>query len=323
MSQPSGASEQIPLDLQKQIMVSAYVFAGSTAVFIWDILNNLRSEYSLLSRHRLNAATVGYFASRIASFVYVLGFTIFASYPLQDCAAAYPAFSAFFPIGVSGTASLFFFRVRAIFHRELLPTIIFGCLWLVVLASSIATTVAGGAIGVGDPTVCVVARRHFPAAFFGFSGIAITRSSKHPGSKSRCCSAAPTCLPFQSRSSWTARCITLMAFVPVSPVYHGFLVIPNVTITSIMACRVYRNTKLGVARGRGDLTLPTLNTLAASGNTVPLSVVQFASQNTEMTGELHTQGPESDSTEHEESRTGIQLHLMSRDKKSSQPHDIP
>ncbi|KAJ7744653.1 hypothetical protein B0H16DRAFT_988083 [Mycena metata] len=174
MSQPSGTPEQLSPDFQKQLVIWAYVCAGSTAVFVWDILNNLRSEYSLLSRRRLSAATVGYFASRIATFVYVLGITFFTSYPLPDCAVAYTAFDAFFPIGVSGTASLFFFRVRAIFHRELLPTIIFGCLWLVVMASSITITVAaGGAIGVGDPTVCVVAVR-VSAAFFGLSGIAIT-----------------------------------------------------------------------------------------------------------------------------------------------------
>ncbi|KAJ7744696.1 hypothetical protein B0H16DRAFT_1727256 [Mycena metata] len=361
MSQSSGASEQLPPDLQKQIVISAYVFAGSTAVFVWDILNNLRSEYYLFSRHRLNAATVGYFASRIASFVYSAVNTIFRrpAYPLQDCTVAYAAFNVFCPIGVSGTASLFFFRVRAIFDSELLPTIIFGCLWLAVLASSITTTVAVGAIGLGDPTVCVAVPRHFPPVLFAFSGIAITvndtivffaisyrlitnfqAEQQAPGEQVKVLFSGAN-LPAFSKSLFmdgqmyylitvVANIVaTVMIFVPVSPVYHGFLVIPNVTITSIMACRVYRNTKLGITRGRGDLTLPTLNTVAASGNTVPgvhLSGVRFPSQHTGITGELRTGANESDFTEHEESRTDIQLHFMSRDKNSSylsQPHDIP
>ncbi|KAJ7744648.1 hypothetical protein B0H16DRAFT_988020 [Mycena metata] len=336
MSQSSGASEQLPPDLQKQVLVWAYVCAGSTAVFVWDILNNLRSEYSLLSLRRVNAASVGYFASRIATFVYVLGFTIFASYPLQHCTVAYDAFNAFYPISVSATACLFFFRVRAIFHGELLATIIFGCLWLVVLASSIATTIAGNAIGVGDPTVCVVAPRHFPAAFFGFSGDRDNAEQQAPVEQVKVffsganLPAFPKSLFMDGQIYYMITVVanivvTVMTFVPVSPVYHGFLVIPNVTITSIMACRVYRNTKLGIARGRGDLTLPTLNTVTASGEAVPLSVVRFSGQHTGMTGELRTGASESDLTEHE-SRTDIQLHLMSRDKNSSyssQPHGIP
>ncbi|KAJ7713574.1 hypothetical protein B0H16DRAFT_1335203 [Mycena metata] len=314
MSQSSEASEQLPPDLQKQIVISAYVFAGSTAVFVWDILNNLRSEYSLFSRHRLNVATVGYFASRIASFVYSAVNTIFRrpAYPLQDCAVANAAFSAFFPIGVAGTASLFFFRVRAIFDGELLPSIIFGCLWLAVLASSITTTAAGGAIGVGNPTVCVIASRHFSSAFFGLSGIAITvhdtivflaisyrlitnfeAEQQTPGEQVKVLfsgahlPAFPRSLFIDGQMYYMITVVanivaTVMTFVPVSPVYHGFLVIPNVTITSIMACRVYRNTKLGVAHSRADLTLPTLNSVAASGNTVPLSGVQFSGQHTGM-----------------------------------------
>ncbi|KAJ7723803.1 hypothetical protein B0H16DRAFT_1333874 [Mycena metata] len=312
MSQSSEPSERLPPDLQKQMVISAYVFAGSTAVFVWDILNNLRSEYSLLSRHRLNAATVVYFASRIASLVYHTVDTILrrSAYPLQDCATAFTAFDAFFPIGVSGTASLFFFRVRAIFHGELLPTIIFGCLWLAVLASSIITTVAGGAIGLGDPPVCVAAPRYSSAALFALSGITITVfdtivffaisyrlirnfqvEQQTPGEQVKVffsganLPAVPKSLFMDGQLYYMIAVVvnivtTLMTFVPVSPVYHAFLVIPNVTITSIMACRVYRNTKLGVTRGRADLTLPTLSTIAASGNTVPLSGAQFSGQHT-------------------------------------------
>ena len=63
---------------------------------------------------------------------------------------------------------------------------------------------------------------------------------------------------------------TVMAYVPTSsPVYHGLLIIPNVTLTSMMACRVYRNTMLGLTRGGGgdELSLPTLG----SGPGMPAS----------------------------------------------------
>ncbi|KAJ7719490.1 hypothetical protein B0H16DRAFT_1432714 [Mycena metata] len=343
MAQSSEGSEQLPPDLRKQIEVSVYVFAGSTAVFVWDILNNLRGEYSLLFRHRLNAVTLVYFASRIASFIFVLGLTIFECKSLQsDCKTAYIAFYCFYVIGVSGTAFLFFFRVRAIFHGERLPTIIFGCLWLAVLASSIALPIDGSAIGVGDPTMCIVTSRHLSRyiaagflitlhdtiVFFAISYRLNSQAEQQtPGEQVKALFSGAN-LPTFSKSLFVDSQMyymitvvinivaTVMIFVPgVSPLYHSFLIIPNVTLTSIMACRVYRNTKLGVTHGSADLTLPTLNTLGPSGNTIPLRVVQFSGQHTGTTGAPHTGGNGSDSTEREESRMGIQLHLASRGKK--------
>ncbi|KAJ7019747.1 hypothetical protein C8F04DRAFT_328238 [Mycena alexandri] len=342
MSQSSGGSEQLPPSVQKQIEISAYIFAGSTAVFVWDILNNLRGDYSLLFKHRLNVTTLAYFASRIASFVYVLGLTIFASYPLQDCETAYNVFNSFYPIGVSGTAFLFFFRARAIFDGERVPTILFGCLWLAVLASSITSATAGGAIGLGDPTVCVIAPRHVEA-IFGLVGFVIMvddtivffaisyrlisnfqAEQQTPGEQVKALfsganlPAFPKSLFMDGQMYYMIAVVanisaTVMAYVRVvSPVYRGFLVIPNVTLTSIMACRVYRNTKLGVVHGGAGLTLPTLNTLGPSGNTIPLS--HSSTQHAGIIGELHTGANDSDPTEHEECRTDIQLHLASRGK---------
>ncbi|KAJ7033493.1 hypothetical protein C8F04DRAFT_957669 [Mycena alexandri] len=339
----SQSSEQLSPDLQKQIEVSAYVFVGSTAVFVWDILNNLRGDYSLLFRHRLNAPALAYFTarSRIISPSILTNYLL--PYPLPDCETAFIAFNIFYPISVSGAAFLFFLRVRAIFRGERMPTIIFGCLWLAVLASSISSIISGGAIGLGDPTVCVVAPRHV-SAFAGLAGIVLmvhdtivffaisyrliahSRAEQQaPGGKVKALFSGAN-LPAFSKSLFmdgqmyymvavVANIVaTVMAYVRVTPVYHGFLVIPNVMLTSIMACRVYRNTKLGVTHGDADLMLPTLNTLGPSGNTIPLQVMQFSGHHTGITGELHTGGNEPHSTEHLENRTDIQLHFASRGK---------
>jgi hypothetical protein len=60
-----------------------------------------------------------------------------------------------------------------------------------------------------------------------------------------------------------------------------------------MACRVYRNKVLGWRRVP-ELSLPTLNDV----NTIPLSVVQFQQQHTDMTGSLHMDSNESHLTRH-------------------------
>lgn len=75
--------------------------------------------------------------------------------------------------------------------------------------------------------------------------------------------------------------VTTVAFIPgISPVYRSFLVVPNAVIMSIMGCRVYRNTKLNINCGDSELTLPMLNPVGANGNTIPLTVVQFAPHHT-------------------------------------------
>ncbi|KAJ7140867.1 hypothetical protein C8R44DRAFT_974593 [Mycena epipterygia] len=278
MSQSSGAPVELPADLQRQINVLAYVFAGSTGVFIWDILNNLRSDYILLFKQKIHLVTVAYVTSRIASLVYVLGFTIFASYPLRACNTAYVAFNIFYPIGVSATAFLFFFRVRGIYDGERLATIIFGFLWLAVLGSSITIPFgAGSAVSFGDPPECIVVRVE---AYIGASGIIITVHdtlvffaisyrlvSNFSGTRQQTRAVrfkslfSGANLPSFSKALFTdgqmyylITVVTnivapLLIYVTVSPVYHGLMVIPSVTLTSIMACRVYRNTKLGIARG--------------------------------------------------------------------------
>ncbi|KAJ7496548.1 hypothetical protein FB451DRAFT_1549650 [Mycena latifolia] len=196
MSQSSGDLEELPAYLQRQIQIAGYIFVGSTSVFIWDILNNLRNDYALFFKKKFHVACLAYAVSRIASLMYVLGFTVFATYPLQACNTSYvvganlPAFS------------------KALFVDGQMYYMI------TVLVNILAT---------------------------------------------------------------------LLVYIPsISPVYHGVLVVPSTTLTSIMACRVYRNTKLGITRGTSELALPTLNSNAVG--TIPLSVVQFSTQPNRTTG---------------------------------------
>ncbi|KAJ7744390.1 hypothetical protein B0H16DRAFT_1422533 [Mycena metata] len=354
MSQSAGGSKPLPPDLQKQILVSAYVFAGSTAVFVWDILNNLRNDYSLLFRHRLNAATLAYFASSTQLHAFRLEFCLLLRIRSFDCNTAYIAFDIFLAIGVSGAAFLCFLRVRAIFQDERIPTIVFGCLWLAVPASSINSIISVGAVGLGDPTVCVFAPR-YGTATYGLAGIVLMvydtivflaisyrlisnfqAEQQTPGEQIKALfsgaelPAFPKSLFMDGQMYYmiavAANIVTtVMAYVRVTPIYRGFLVIPNITLTSIMACRIYRHTKLGVTHRSADLTLPTLNTLGASGNTIPLRVVPFSGQHTGIVRELHPGVNDSDPTEHDESGTDIQLHLT-RGKSSnysSQSNVIP
>ncbi|KAJ7288818.1 hypothetical protein C8J57DRAFT_1166518 [Mycena rebaudengoi] len=310
MSQSSGTSQQIPASLERPLQNVAYVFAGSTAVLVWDILNNLRNDYLLLFRHKMSLPTAAYVvSSRIASLVYILGLTLFATYPLSACNTAFIAFNSFYPIAVSSTAFLFFFRVREIYNNSRVATVIFGVLWLAVLATSITVPVGLRGTSVGDPPQCLGLAR--PGEHGGssgiMSGIAITihdtivffaisyrlvanfaHAQQTRGAQLKELLSGAS-LPAFSKSLFTDGQMyymitvvsniltTVLAYVPTSsPVYHGFLVVPNVTLMSIMVSRVYRNTKLGLARGSGqELSLPTL---ASGHQSIQISGAYFDRQ---------------------------------------------
>ncbi|KAJ6556387.1 hypothetical protein B0H19DRAFT_1071491 [Mycena capillaripes] len=312
-----------PADIERQIQVSAYVFSGATAVLFWDILNNLGSDYSILFKQKFQWTGLVYALCRIGSAIYALGFTIFVSTPLRDCSGVHLAFNIFYSIGVSATALLFFLRLRAIYGADLLITIPFGFLWLAVLGSSLTVPISGTAKSVGNPPECLVGH---PKAYAGLPGIIITvhdtliyfaisyrlvSNFSHPDEKqtrrSRLTSLfSGSNLPAFSKSLFTDGQMyymiaaifnivtTLMVYMPgVSVVYHAILVIPNLTLTSIMACRVYRNTKLIIPHSP-ELSLPTLNDRDPH---IPLSVVHFSSQRSGMTGSLARSEGEREVTE--------------------------
>jgi hypothetical protein len=93
------------------------------------------------------------------------------AYPLAACNTAYLAFDSFYPIGVSASALLFFFRVRAVYSGDRIVSAVFGFLWLAVLGSSITIPVGAGATSFGDPAVCIATRIE---PYVGSSGIVLT-----------------------------------------------------------------------------------------------------------------------------------------------------
>ncbi|KAJ7864447.1 hypothetical protein B0H14DRAFT_2736316 [Mycena olivaceomarginata] len=328
MSQSSGSFETLSSSTQRQVDVAGYVLldrrrcvggfflllfsAHNGQVLIWDILCSVRDEYSLLFKHKMSLVVVAYVFSRVGSLVYVLGFTIFATYPLKDCSAAYVAFNSFYTVSLSATAFLFLFRVRAIYGGGRLITVIFGILWLAVVATSITSLFAASVISFADPPQCIIKS---VKSYARSSGIMITlydtivflsisfrlvstfRETQPQTRKEKLMAwfsganmpafSKALLLDGQMYYMFTVISnitVTIVAFIPsISPVHRSFLVVPNVAIMSIMGCRVYRNTKLKIDHGDPELSLPMVNPMGPNRNTIPLTVVQFAS--------YHTGGP--------------------------------
>ncbi|KAJ7893579.1 hypothetical protein B0H13DRAFT_1886286 [Mycena leptocephala] len=300
----SGDFEAALMALRRQIEVSQYVASCSLAVFVWDILSNVRNDYLLFFKHKSAMAAVAYIMSRIGTLIFVLGFTTFVLNPFTDCNKALIAFNSFFSVGVSGSAFLFFFHVWTAYGRDRLIRMIFGFLCLAVVGSSLAVPIGESAtILLGDLNVCIVSRVevyvgtvaiiltvHATTVFLAIS-YRLVSTSTHTEPQTR--ETVPGIdLPPLVRSLvmdgqgyylivvLSNLVATLLLYLPTVPlIYRGCLAIPNVMLTSVMTCRVYRNKALDAGRAPEQF-VPALSP-APDGNTFPLGPVQFHStQNT-------------------------------------------
>ncbi|KAJ6533982.1 hypothetical protein DFH09DRAFT_932496, partial [Mycena vulgaris] len=268
-------------------------------VFIWDVLDNLRNDYMLLFKQRFHVTSGAYVVCRLASLVYLLGFMTFFTHSIQACNTAFVAFSSFYPLVISASTFLFLFRVWAVYGGDRLVTATFGFLWLIVVGTSMTVPFRGNAIGVGDPRHCILVN---VGAYTrsGIAGITLTvydtlaflaisyrLVSTFRHSEELTCGEqvrkffSGINLPAFSKALFTegqmyymitaaTNCVAiLLVYIPSTvpgahPIYRGVMVLPNMTVMSIMACRVYRNTRL---RASG-LSLPTVNSGGHSGDLV-------------------------------------------------------
>ncbi|KAJ7473547.1 hypothetical protein FB451DRAFT_1249509 [Mycena latifolia] len=266
----------VPPDIAGQIEIQRYVWAATTAVFIWDILNNVKADYQLLAKYPVRWPVVAYFISRIVSFVYVLGFTIFLTYPVGGCSIFAHILNSLYPVAVCSTSLLFFFRVRAIYCHTRTVTFVFGALWIIELAACITIPFGTNGTNIGPTRYCTVGEL---APFVGGAAIAppvfdtavfLAISFRLVGNTDVAVSWSEKCraifmisrvyLPSFSKALFEDGQVyymmtvisniatSVMVYVPgVSVGSRGLVAVSNVMLTSVMACRVYRNTRLGLS----------------------------------------------------------------------------
>ncbi|KAF8180725.1 hypothetical protein K438DRAFT_1938159 [Mycena galopus ATCC 62051] len=264
----------LPPELASQLLFSRYVWAGASAVFIWDILSNLKADYMLLFNYRLAWPVAAYFLSRITSVACVIGCTVFLTYPVGECRTFHLALGFLYPIAIPSTSLLFFFRVRAVYGHTRRVTIIFGLMWIAVLGTCIVVPIATGGVNIGPTRYCILGELGMFAAAIGvglfdtavFLAISyeLVRNThvEHPSLKQKPHTfVIGAYLPSFSKSLLVdgqvyyliTTVVNILAFVllcfsGLGSAYRSFLTIPNMMLTNVMACRVYRHTRLDLAQ---------------------------------------------------------------------------
>ncbi|KAJ7080247.1 hypothetical protein C8R44DRAFT_722786 [Mycena epipterygia] len=276
----------LPPDLAQLLELMRYVWTGSSAIFIWDVLNNLKDDYRLLSKHTVGWPVLAYFTSRILGFVYIIGFMIVGTYPVGGCGRLVFILDCLYPVAIPATSLLFFFRVRAMYSGRRAVTVFFGLLWIVEFASCCLVPFRIGGANIGPTPYCVISRISpgdgastitptvfdtavYVAISYRFFGNTLVDPAHHSFMEKSRAFLSGAYLPSLSRSLFMQGQVyymitvisniatSVMIFTRVSIGYHGLLGSPNIMLTTVLACRVYRTTRLGLAQT--DIIVPSLN----------------------------------------------------------------
>ncbi|KIJ50923.1 hypothetical protein M422DRAFT_74371 [Sphaerobolus stellatus SS14] len=265
---PNTSLAFLPSGIATQLEATRYLSVAVLGIFTWDVLCSLSQDYRLLTKHKINLPTISYFVSRIASFAHILATTLFHVAPFPSCNIWPILIGIFWAFAIPSTSLLFFFRVKAVFNGNNPVIFTFIVLWLVNLAGSITVPFALSAGNIGPTNFCIIkAVKPFSSAgiiatacydtlvFVAVSWRIITKSAM--GDKTQSFFRGRN-LPHVSRELLrggqlyylltVGGNIILMALLlapSVPPVIRDMFPILNMALENSMACRVFRNIKLG------------------------------------------------------------------------------
>jgi len=238
-------------------------------------LDNTVGDYNLL-KSRPNISLIAYFLSRVGALGYMLGSAIFSSAPTGNCVVFEHAVEAWCPLNVACTGYLFFLRLRAVYNRNRIIVGTFFVLWLGLMVSSLFVPIGvmGGAVGPTDycedalvskavyfvqmgpfiyDTLVFVAiswrlsriayieqagpRESLQVVLFGKYLPAFTKSMLLDGQI------------YYLTTSVGGIAIAILSFSPGIPgPLRTIAMDPYIVLGNIMACRVYRRTRMGLIR---------------------------------------------------------------------------
>ncbi|KAF8810307.1 hypothetical protein BYT27DRAFT_7092581 [Phlegmacium glaucopus] len=281
MPNPFDILCSLPPESALQILAARYITIGTLSVFVWETLNNMRSDYKLLFERRIRFPTVMYFISRLLCLGLTISATIFQTTPLPGCNVLAKTLNILYALTIISSSLLFFLRTRAIFDKNTWVIAFFLGSWLVVVAACMAYAVRLDETKIRpDPGFCEVLGvvKPFERLVKPFSAVATivplindTLVFLAIAWRLFCNSYAPCTLrngvrififgdylPAFSKAllqdgqayyltTVTVSLVTVIMLFDYSvpEILQVIVEIPNVTLMNIMACRVFRNTILG------------------------------------------------------------------------------
>ncbi|KAF9528920.1 hypothetical protein CPB83DRAFT_289519 [Crepidotus variabilis] len=253
-----------------------YTMVGSLAVLIWDVLNATRQDYTLLSTHRITFLNIVFVISRLSALLSETFSVLLFTTRLETCALSQWLANSFFFLYRLSTSTLFYARVQGVYQSQPYALAFFRFLWLMAAGGATMGFFSSHAFQLHPTKYCSFASKggHWlvtipisEAVFDVLICSAVTYKIGHDHSSPE--------RPFWRR--WLGRgeegvtrfsdrflkdhqlyvsltaCVKLpeivIIFASISvPSLSGFrsaLAFPDMTLTNILATKIYRGMKLG------------------------------------------------------------------------------
>lgn len=264
----------LPPEFGFQLTLVKYVFVGTLGAVIFDTLTCIGVDYRLLRDFKVTLPTVVYFFSRAVTLTYFIFGAIVNTAPVGNCSQIFTVTVWLFAVAIPSTTLLFFFRVRAVYLDNKYVVGAFALMWLGVLGGCITATQNDEATRIGPTDYCLSVSHRAPAISAAaiiplindvLSFCAVTwRLAQNAQIKPTFRTGFKVMvfghyLPVFSRALLQDGQIYFLSTVGIyiltvmmlyikgiPPAYSAMLGNPNVAIMNAMACRMYRNTKLGL-----------------------------------------------------------------------------
>ncbi|KDR73157.1 hypothetical protein GALMADRAFT_158289 [Galerina marginata CBS 339.88] len=273
---PSTIAAYLPPALVFELSILNYIYVGALSVMVWDVLNNLKADYLILTKRRIKLPTLIYWISRLSTLVWLLMIVVFQTAPIGHCARIARVMSGILAVAISSTSLLFFLRLRGVYKDNIYVVFSFFILWLAVCGGSLADAITIIGTNVGPTKYCT--QGNFTSVV-SMSGLVVVVDDTLVF-----LAISWRVMKFSPSNVWTLkstltrffRGTDLPAFAKallqdgqayylstiffsfattiitytgsISPVYRAMFGNPNLMLMNVMACRVFRNTKLGLYR---------------------------------------------------------------------------
>ncbi|KAF9567219.1 hypothetical protein CPC08DRAFT_627265 [Agrocybe pediades] len=263
-----------------EITITGHVAAASLAIMVWDMLHTIGTDYALFTRHKVRLPTVFYLISRLATLGFLMTTSIFNTAPVGNCQSWQQSMSWFTVIGIAATSYLFFFRVQVLYQTNKPVVGFFLFLWVGVCCSGVISILGVSATEIGPTQFCVNASLPKNAYIQGvamliddtLTFLAISwrlldfslAETNTFAERARVVLLGSN-LPRFSRAflksgqqyylttvgfSMLATITISLSAVPLP--YRGVVSVVDIMLLNVMACRVFRDTKLGVYHGTSE-----------------------------------------------------------------------
>ncbi|KAH7931070.1 hypothetical protein BV22DRAFT_1027828 [Leucogyrophana mollusca] len=260
----------LPPAIADQYEVSRNVYIATLGALLWDILSSLPQDIRLIRISRPTPIIFAYILSRAAALGYVFQSVIAKTGPVDHCGALELAICLCWIVTSATSSFLFLKRVQAVFPHQKTVFYVFSFLWVANVGVSTVAPIGSHAGPLADTKHCInTGEAHYVAAavimqlvfdslvFLAVSyKIASSRLSQEERTSWRTLVSGKS-LPRLSKAVLQGGqqyylitvganiAITVLLMTPsVPPVYQATFTIPDIALTSSMACRVFRNLKL-------------------------------------------------------------------------------